>query len=84
MIFNNIIIYGDIIARKKETKKQSLIPELYRHPTKKRKKARQMKRDERGRHKSLLSPLHVPSGSISSLFLYFYYYSSCRTHYGIW
>jgi hypothetical protein len=62
-----------VIAKKKETKKKSLVPELYHHPTKKggrkQNKGREM-RDE-GMYISLVAITCPPLGSISSLFHYF-------------
>jgi hypothetical protein len=62
-----------VIAKRKETKKKSLVPELYHHPTKKggrkQNKGREMR--DGGMYISLVAITCPPLGSISSLFLYF-------------
>jgi hypothetical protein len=62
-----------VIAKKKETKKKSLVPELYHHPTKKggrkQNKGREMRDGDM--YISLVAITCPPLGSISSLFLYF-------------
>jgi hypothetical protein len=61
-----------VIAKKKETKKKSLVPELYHHPIKKGGR-RQNKGREMRDGGMYISCRHYspPLGSISSLFLYF-------------
>jgi hypothetical protein len=50
-----------VIAKKKETKKKSLFPELYHHPTKKGGRKQNKGREMRdGACTYLLSPLHFP------------------------